>query len=134
MRKSASHNGQAERYFHLPSQRLRAARLDRSPDNHVVLHELIHGDRLVNDMDMSHRMLARVAELVLAYPRQVHPILANHEIAQYRRHHISKGAGDNLELFDAGLDWVYGDEAEVAATARSRSAVMRVARRTGVPA
>lgn len=94
---------------------VRAARLDRSPDHHVVLHELIHGDRLVNDMDMSHRMLARVAELVLAYPRQVHPILANHEIAQYRRHHISKGAGDNLELFDAGLEWVYGEEADIAA-------------------
>jgi hypothetical protein len=100
---------------------VRAARLSRSADNHadnhVVLHELIHGDRLVSGMDMSHRMLAKVAELVIAHPLQVHPILANHEIAQYRRQHISKGAGDNLQLFDAGLEWVFGDEAEVAADA-----------------
>lgn len=96
---------------------VRAAELGRSPDNHLVLHELIHGERLMGGVDMSHRMLARVAELVLRHPLQVHPILANHEIAQYRGQHISKGAGDNLELFDAGLDWVYGDEAEVAAAA-----------------
>ena len=96
---------------------VRAARLDRSREHHVVLHELIHGDRLVSGMDMSHRMLAKVAELVLAHPGQVHPILANHEIAQYRRQHISKGAGDNLLLFDAGLEWVFGEEAQVAADA-----------------
>jgi len=96
---------------------VRAARLGRAVDNHVVLHELIHGDRLVSGMDMSHRMLAKVAELVLAHPGQVHPMLANHEIAQFRRQHISKGAGDNLQLFDAGLEWVYGDEAQVAADA-----------------
>lgn len=96
---------------------VRAARLQRATDNHLVLHELIHGERLVSGMDMSHRMLAKVAELVIAHPLQVHPILANHEIAQYRRQHISKGAGDNLQLFDAGLEWVFGDEAEVAADA-----------------
>lgn len=96
---------------------LRAAQLGRSRDNHVVLHELIHGERLVSGMDMSHRMLARVAELVLAHPEQVHPMLANHEIAQYRRQHISKGAGDNLLLFDSGLEWVFGEDAQVAADA-----------------
>ena len=96
---------------------VRAARLSRATDNHLVLHELIHGDRLVSGMDMSHRMLAKVAELVIAHPQQVHPMLANHEIAQYRRQHISKGAGDNLRLFDAGLEWVFGEEAEVAADA-----------------
>ena len=95
----------------------RAAALRRTSDQHVVLHELIHGERLVSGMDMSHRMLARVAELVLAHPLQVHPMLANHEIAQFRRQRISKGAGDNLALFDAGLEWVFGEEAEVAADA-----------------
>ena len=96
---------------------VRAAELDESRDNHVVLHELIHGERLVHDMDMSYRMLGRVAELVLAYPAQVHPILANHEIAQCRGQHISKGAGDNLAPFNAGLDWVFGDDAGLAADA-----------------
>lgn len=88
-----------------------AARLDRSPDHHLVLHELIHGDRLVNGVDLSYRMLCRVAQLVLAHPSQVHVVLANHELAQAFRQPVSKGAGDNLELFDAGLDWAFGDDA-----------------------
>jgi hypothetical protein len=87
------------------------ARLGRSPDNHLVLHELIHGERLVNGVDLSYRMLCRVAQLVLAFPGQVHVVLANHELAQAFRHPVSKGAGDNLELFDAGLEWAFGDDA-----------------------
>ena len=87
------------------------ARLDRSPDHHLVLHELIHGDRLVNGVDLSYRMLCRVAQLTLARPGQVHVVLANHELAQAFRHPVSKGAGDNNELFDAGLDWAFGDDA-----------------------
>ena len=86
-----------------------ASRLERSTDNHVVLHELIHGDRLVNGVDLSYRMLCRVAQMVLAHPGQVHVILANHELAQAFRQPVSKGAGDNLALFDAGLEWAFGD-------------------------
>lgn len=92
------------------------ARLGR-PDHHVVLHELIHGDRLVNGVDLSHRMLARVAALVIAHPEHVHPVLANHELAQAFRQGVSKGAGDNVALFDAGLEWAFGDDAEFVAEA-----------------
>jgi hypothetical protein len=87
------------------------ARLDDSPDHHVVLHELIHGDRLVNHMDFSHRVLARVAQLVLEHPGQVHPLMANHELAQMTGRSISKGAGDNVKMFNDALDFVFGDEA-----------------------
>lgn len=87
------------------------ARLDRGPSNHLVLHELIHGDRLVNGVDLSYRMLCRAAQLVLVHPGQVHVVLANHELAQAFRQPVSKGAGDNLELFDGGIDWAFGDEA-----------------------
>lgn len=86
------------------------ARLGR-PDHHVVLHELIHGDRLVNGVDLSYRILVRVAQLVLDHPGRVHPILANHELAQAFRQSVSKGAGDNVALFDAGLEWAFGDDA-----------------------
>ncbi len=92
------------------------ARLER-PDHHLVLHELIHGDRLVNGIDLSHRMLARVASLVLAHPDRVHPLLANHELAQAFRQSVSKGAGDNVALFDAGLEWAFGDDADLVADA-----------------
>ncbi len=93
------------------------ARLERSADNHVVLHELIHGDRLVNGLDMSFQMLGRVAELVIAFPDQVHPVLANHELSQYRGHGVSKGGGDQTMKFSAGLEWVFGDDADSVADA-----------------
>lgn len=86
------------------------AHLDR-PNHHLVVHELIHGDRLVNGVDLSFRMLARIAQLVIDHPQQVHPVLANHEVAQAFRQSVSKGAGDNVALFDAGLEWAFGDDA-----------------------
>jgi hypothetical protein len=88
-----------------------AARLADGEDRHVVLHELIHGDRLTNGCDLSYRVLARAALLAVRHPGQVHVVLANHELAQAFRHPVSKGAGDNLEQFDAGLDWAFGDDA-----------------------
>lgn len=96
------------------------ARLDRSPANHLVLHELIHGDRLVNGVDLSYRMLCRAAQLLLAHPGQVHVVLANHELAQAFRQPVSKGAGDNNELFDGGLDWAFGDDAALVEEAVGR--------------
>ena len=90
---------------------LHTAELDASPDNHVLLQELIHGERLVNGMDFSFRMLARVAGAVLTWPGQVHPVLGNHELAQYTRRPVSKGAGNSVELFEDAVDWVFGDAA-----------------------
>jgi hypothetical protein len=93
------------------------ADLDAGADRHVTLHELIHGDRLVNRMDLSYRTLLRVADLALAYPGQVHPLLANHEIAQCFRMRVSKGGGDQVQMFDEGLDFVFGDDAQTVADA-----------------
>lgn len=88
---------------------LRLARLEQSPDHHVVLHELIHGEHLVNGVDLSHRMLLRVADLVMRFPLQAHPVLANHELSQMTGTGVSKGAGNSVELFNAGLEYVFGD-------------------------
>ena len=88
------------------------ARLDE-PAHHVVLHELIHGERLTHGADMSWRMLAKVARLVEKYPGQVHVMLANHELAQAFNQPVSKGAGENTELFRAGLLCSFGDDAEI---------------------
>jgi copper(I)-binding protein len=89
---------------------VRLARLGASRDHHVVLHEMIHGERLVNGMDFSHRMLLRAAQLVQAHPGQVHVVLANHELAQLTGRAVGKGAGNSVEHFDAALEYVYGDE------------------------
>ncbi|MFM7260336.1 MAG: hypothetical protein ACKO3W_07000, partial [bacterium] len=59
-------------------------------------------------------------ELVLEYPMQVFPLLANHEIAQCMGQAISKGGGDNVAAFDAGLEWAFGDDAEEASEAVHR--------------
>ena len=91
---------------------LSLADLPGSSSNHVLLQELIHGDRLVNGLDFSFRMLARVAATVLAFPGQAHPVLGNHELAQYTRRAVSKGAGNNVELFEGGVEWAFGDETD----------------------
>ncbi len=96
---------------------VRLAALDESPDHHVMLHELIHGETLIGGMDISYRNLAIVAELASRYPLQVHPLLANHELAQCHRMSVSKGGGDQVAMFDDGLDYVFNDRAEEVATA-----------------
>lgn len=90
---------------------MKVARLHESPDTHVVLHEMIHGERFVNGLDFSHRVLARAAELVINHAPQVHPLLANHELAQMAGSKISKGAGDSVKMFNDALEYVFGDDA-----------------------
>ena len=98
---------------------IRLAKLDESTDNHVVLHELIHGDRTVNGLDLSYRMLVRVARLVVRYPGQVHPLLANHELSQMAGHPISKGSGEMTGQFDDGVDWIFGSNGHAVSNALS---------------
>ncbi len=86
------------------------ARLDQSPDHHVILHEMIHSERLINGMDFSHRILVKAAQLVLSHPNQVHPLLANHEMSQLTGAGVSKGAGNSVLLFDDGLAFAFGDD------------------------
>ena len=97
-------------------EKIRAtARLDADRDRHVILQELIHGPSLTHGCDVSYRMLGKVAQDILRYPGQVHPVLGNHELAQRTRSGVSKGGGNNVELFNDGLDMVFGDDhAEVA--------------------
>lgn len=97
--------------FHL-DRILRLARLEDSPDHHVDLHELIHGENLINGMDFSHRMILRVADLVVRFPEQVHPLLANHELSQMTGRGVSKGAGDSVRLFNEAVEFVFGERAD----------------------
>ena len=107
------------------------ARLDESHSHHLVLQELIHGDRLVNGVDLSYRVVAKVAELVVRHPGQVHPLLANHELCQMLGIGVSKGHGDGTLQFSDGLDFVFGDEADAVADALGRFfAAMPLAVRT----
>ena len=58
-------------------------------------------------------MLAKVAKLIEQYPGQVHVMLANHELAQAFDQLVSKGAGENTALFRAGLDFIFGHQADI---------------------
>ena len=51
------------------------AQLDVDPDHHVVLQELIHGEHLGDDVDLSYRTLLDAASLLLRHPAQVHLML-----------------------------------------------------------
>lgn len=76
---------------------------------HLVLHEIIHPDRLVNGMDLSFRALAKVAELKARLPEHVHVLLGNHELAQCTNAAIVKDGVRNVDAFKAGLEYAFGE-------------------------
>lgn len=96
------------------------ARPDHQPGNeqsawvapvHLTLHEVIHSDRLMNGMDFSYRAIARVAAVKRDHPEHVHTLLANHELAQVVGAGIVKNGIRVVEAFNAGVEYVFGDEA-----------------------
>jgi hypothetical protein len=97
--------------------RLAASAALDNPTHHLVVQELIHGPDLHHGCDLSHRMLLRIAGLVLLHPGQVHPLLGNHELAQLLKRGVSKGGGNSVVQFQAGLDLAFGEDAEMVSQA-----------------
>ncbi|MFA9476751.1 metallophosphoesterase [Phycisphaerales bacterium AB-hyl4] len=94
-------------------QRLwKLARLHRGSDRYLVLHEVIHGPGRINGRDLSIRTLARAVALQLEYPKQVIPLMANHDLAQLGGEGISKHGVSVVDAFDQGVDFLYGDQAD----------------------
>ncbi len=91
--------------------RLDAEETRARPHRHLTLHEVIHSDRLVGGVDLSHRALLRVAALKAAEPELVHTLLANHELAQIVGSGIAKNGVRVVDAFDAGVEYVFGDGA-----------------------
>ena len=79
---------------------------------HITLHELIHGDRLLNGMDFSHRVLARAAALKAAFPESVHTLLANHELSQIVGAGVVKDGVNLVSAFDEAIEYAFGAGAE----------------------
>lgn len=65
------------------------AALDRNPQRHLVLHELIH-DFCNRGQDFSYEILQAAAELKIRHPDQVHILMGNHELAEYEGMPIKK--------------------------------------------
>ncbi len=91
---------------------LKLASLDDGLGNRLILHEVIHGPNLVNGLDLSVRMLARIAALKCRYPEQVFILQSNHELAQLRHEGILKEGRDTVESFDEGIDFLYANKAD----------------------
>jgi len=87
--------------------------LAKHPGRHLVLQELVHGPhRYPAGGDKSHQLLDLLAALKCQYPRQVHFLVGNHELAQWTGQWIAKGDADFNELFHAGVATAYGAAAE----------------------
>lgn len=101
--------------LHLSSLIQAAGLLETTADDaggaptHLVLHEIIHSDRLMNGMDFSYRALTRVAALKASFPERVHVLLANHELSQVMGAGIIKDGIRVVEAFNEAVDTTFGD-------------------------
>jgi len=98
---------------HIPNFQvmLKAADLGRHPTRHLVLQELIHGKfRYPGGGDKSHQLVDLFAALKCQFPKQVHYIPGNHEMAQWTGKPVLK-ADENLNaLFREGVTEAYGGQ------------------------
>jgi hypothetical protein len=111
---------------------LLAADLARHPRRHLVLQEAIHGPfHYPAGGDKSHQLLDLVAALKCQYPRQVHFLLGNHELAQLTGRRIGKNDLDLNALFREGVGTAYLNRApEIYAAYLELFGVVPVAVRT----
>jgi hypothetical protein len=92
---------------------LERAELGAHPDRHLVLQELVHGPvHYPAGGDKSHQLVDLVAALKCQYPRQLHLLLGNHELAQWTNQWIAKDDQDLNILFRQGVDSAYGARAD----------------------
>ena len=89
---------------------VRAADLANNSQRHVVLQELIHGDKIdASGAEGSWEILYRAAELKCDFSKQVHFLLANHDLAQIHGEGIMKAGIGVCEAFNAGVKRDFGD-------------------------
>jgi hypothetical protein len=85
------------------------ADLAAHPRRHLVVQELIHGPFLYpTGGDKSHQLVDLLCALKAQFPRQVHYLLGNHELAQLTGRSISKNDQDLNDLFEQGVLDCYG--------------------------
>ncbi|MBN1396044.1 MAG: metallophosphoesterase [Pirellulales bacterium] len=92
----------------------RVAALDEHPRRHLVLQEVCHGGPVYEENGgcMSHAILEDVAALKVKYPKRVHFLLGNHEMAELSDYPIQKNRQLLNLLFRLGLQQMYGPAAD----------------------
>lgn len=87
---------------------VKLAKLESSPDHHLILHEIIHGGPTnPNGHDLSHTLLLDVVKLKTAFPQQLHLLLGNHDLAQMYAVDILKDGQSSLNQFNQALEEHY---------------------------
>ncbi len=89
---------------------LKLAHLEDNPHHHLLMQEVIHGEPTLRGHDFSYRTLARIAQLKIERPGQVHQVLSNHELSQAMIEGILKDGRSVTDSFDEGLSYVFGQE------------------------
>lgn len=90
---------------------LKVADLNHHPTRHFVLQEIIHGPaRYPAGGDKSHQLVDLFAALKCQFPKQVHLIPGNHEMAQWTGRKVLKADEDQNTLFFDGVLTAYGSE------------------------
>src|SRR5262245_17231448 len=89
------------------------ADLGKHPRRHIVVQELVHGPfRYPTGGDKSHQLVDLACALKVQYPRQVHYLIGNHELAQLTGQRILKLDDDLNEQFRLGVRLAYGTRAD----------------------
>ena len=89
------------------------ARLDRNPQRHLVLQELVHGDsHYPGGGCKSHQLVDLVSALKGQYPDRVHLILGNHELSELLSRPILKAGRRTNDLFRQGINLAYGEQGD----------------------
>ena len=86
------------------------AALSDNPRRHLVLQEVCHGGPAYPQGGgcMSHTMLEDVAKLKVAFPKQVHFLMGNHELAEITEYPIQKNKQMLNLSFRMGMQHMYG--------------------------
>jgi len=83
---------------------VRYCALEMTPVRHVILHELIHETpEEFGHPDLSFELMLDAAGWKTFFPDQVHFLQSNHELAQLRKHEITKGGRLVTDDFEAGV-------------------------------
>ena len=90
------------------------ADLANHPGRHLVLQELVHGNKFYPDEagDRSHQLVDLVSALKCQNPERVHLILGNHELSELTGRPIAKAGVALNALFRQGVSTAYGAGAD----------------------
>ena len=88
----------------------RVSKLEKNPDQHLVLHEILHTSENPDPQQChSYVLLAQVAQLKAKYPNRVHVLLGNHAMAQVGLDEVLKNGQPMVRALNTALYAVFSE-------------------------